>query len=259
MIRGTREWAVAEIDCCIGCTHGCRYCYGRANALRNGKIQALSEWDESVVVTGEVEKCQPLYPGQVMFPANHDITEQTIEAALTVIGNLLDSGNRVLIVSKPSPPCIVRLCDAFADKRQQILFRFTITARDPDILTFWEPGAPTYRERRQALELAAGRGFATSVSIEPMLDAADVITMVQELEGAVSHSIWVGKMNRIDERVASESEQAREEMRRIRQEQGDVRILELYGKLKDHPLLRWKESIKEVVGLPLMQEPGLDR
>jgi DNA repair photolyase len=194
-----------------------------------------------------------------MFPANHDITPATLEAGLTVISNLLDSGNRVLVVSKPASSCITRICDAFADRREQILFRFTITARNPDILQFWEPGAPTYPERRAALEIAAERGFATSVSIEPMLDTNDVVGMVAELEGAVNHSFWIGKMNRIEARVAGDSARLREEIHRIRQGQDDGRIREIYETLKDNPLLRWKESIKQVVGLPLAQEPGLDR
>jgi hypothetical protein len=38
---------------------------------------------------------------------------------------------------------------------------------------------------------------------------------------------------------------------RIEQEQTDERITELYERLKDMPKVCWKESIKEVVGLPL--------
>jgi len=42
------------------------------------------------------------------------------------------------------------------------------------------------------------------------------------------------------------------------QSQSDERILSLYEKLKDHPKIKWKESIKKVVGLQIPTEAGLD-
>ena len=144
MIRGTREWAVAEINCCIGCPHGCLYCYGRTAAMNRGLVRSAGEWSKSRIIVDDVEKEHPRYPGQVMFPAAHDITMENIDAAIAVVDNLLVSGNRVLIVSKPSPEIITRLCERFSGKREQILFRFTITARSEDILSFWEPGAPPF-------------------------------------------------------------------------------------------------------------------
>ena len=250
---------MAEIDCCLGCPHDCRYCYARTAALKKGAIERPEQWPEMHILPEEVEKQRPQYSGQVMFPANHDITGENLDAAVTVIGKLLASGNRVLVVSKPAPACIARLCRTFAKQREQILFRFTITARDQDILDFWEPGAPTFEERFRALVLAYEHGFETSVSIEPMLDAPDVVTLVADLGPYVTHSIWVGKMNKIDERVANGSGQVIGEISRIRTEQEDHHIVKLYETLKDNPLIRWKESIKQVIGLPLNEQPGLDR
>jgi hypothetical protein len=258
MIRGTREWAVAEINCCTGCPHGCRYCYARAAALEKGIIASPQQWANSVINPDQVEREHPLYPGQVMFPAAHDIIPENIEAAVTVVAHLLELGNRVLIVSKPSPHCIGRLCDEFSKCREQILFRFTITARNQRIVSFWEPGAPSYQQRLQALKLAHERGFATSVSIEPMLDTGDVAAMVTELGPWVSHSIWLGKMNRIAGRVVIDSPGVAEEVARVEREQSDEQIRKIYSLLQDNQLIRWKESIKNIVGLPLTSQPGLD-
>jgi len=257
-IRGTREWAVAEINCSIGCPHGCRYCYARSAALISGQIEHAEEWLQCIA-DQKIRSQYPRFSGQVMFPAAHDIIIENLDTSIDVIGKLLQSGNRVLIVSKPSLVCIEKLCDTFYRMRSNILFRFTITARNQEILSFWEPGAPSYNERKQALEMAFERGFTTSVSIEPMLDVGDVVPLVADLQDFVSHSIWIGMMNKINQRVICDSERAQREVFRIEQEQRDERIMRLYLELRKNKRIRWKESIKEVIGLPLARQAGLDQ
>jgi hypothetical protein len=44
----------------------------------------------------------------------------------------------------------------------------------------------------------------------------------------------------------------------IERAQADGEIGLLYKALKDHPLIRWKESVKKVVGLELAERAGLD-
>ena len=258
MIRGTREWAVAEINCCVGCEHNCRYCYARIKAMERGDITASAEWSSSRVIEDQVHRRFRLYNGQVMFPTAHDITCENLDSCLEVLAALLERGNRVLIVSKPSPECIAALCDHLAGYREQVLFRFTITARDDRILSFWEPGAPGYARRVESLAHAYRKGYGTSVSIEPMLDAGDVEGLVAELSPWVSHSIWIGKMNKIERRVEIDSPEVEREVARIRREQTDENIRALYHRLKGNKLVRWKESIKEVVGIPPAAEIGQD-
>jgi DNA repair photolyase len=258
-ISGTREWAVAEINCCIGCPHNCRYCYARLAAVKSGAIASADQWPHGRIDAEMVAAAHPCYGGQVMFPTAHDIIDDNLEAAMQVIANLLAAGNRVLVVSKPSLSCIEQICDRLIEDRERLLFRFSITARNEAILAFWEPGAPPYRERLRALERAFSRGFATSISIEPLLDVGDIEGLVAELAPFVTHSIWIGKMNRIEERVTIESAQTAAEVERIRTQQSDAGIKALYESLKDHPLIRWKESIKAVVGLELLSECGHDR
>jgi len=259
MISGTREWAVAEINCCLGCPHDCRYCYAQTAALKKGLITSVEQWAQSRIIDQAVKETQPHYQGRVMFPTAHDIVEENLAASTEVIGHLLAADNKVLIVSKPSVYCIDKICDRFYRHRHRILFRFTITARDYAVLSFWEPGAPDYPNRLASLKIAYQRGFETSISIEPILDISDLNEMIAELEPFVDHSIWIGKMNRIEERVAVDSDKMAEEVARIRSEQDDERIVNLYETLKGNRLIRWKESIKQVVGLPLPTESGLDQ
>jgi DNA repair photolyase len=257
-IRGTAEWAVATVDCCTGCPHGCRYCYARYDFVERRRLVSEEQWQTCTVDDHEVAKAHPLYAGQVMFPAHHDIVPENLAACRTVLLNLLQAGNRVLVVSKPHLLCIEELCREFRPYRDRLLFRFTITARNAEILKFWEPRAPAYNERKSCLELAFRAGFATSVSIEPMLDSSDVVAMVDELQTFVTHSLWLGKMNEIDERVVCATSETQVEIERIQREQDDAHLHEIYRQLHKRPLIRWKESMKTVLGLDLASEPGLD-
>ena len=257
-IRGTREWAVATVDCCIGCPHDCRYCYARYDAVQEKQKVTAEMWRTCRALDEEVKRKHPLYPGQVMFPANHDIVPEILDECLEVIGNLLVAGNRLLIVSKPHKVCIERICKEFHDRREQLLFRFTITARSDELLAFWEPGAPAYRERVACLASAHAQGFATSVSVEPILDIADVVNMVHELLPLVNHSIWLGRMNKIQQRVLLDSREASERVTDVELGQSAQEIWHIYRQLCDEPRVRWKESIKEVVGIALPLQAGLD-
>jgi len=256
-ISGTREWAVAEINCSIGCPHDCRYCYARYDAVKKNGVLTAEQW--ASCRKNEEENTQyPLYNGRVMFPAAHDIVADNLKDCVRTLWSLFDSGNDVLIVSKPHLNVIQELCKTFEKQKQSILFRFTITARDEEILSFWEPNAPVYSERLASLRFANESGFETSVSVEPILHMSDVISMVRELLPLVSDTIWLGKMNKISSRVDVESPSVEREIDRILHEQQDHKIIQLYSALKNTRKIRWKESIKEVVGISLAGKAGLD-
>lgn len=257
-IQGTREWAVASIDCCLGCPNGCKYCYGRFDQTVRKKIVSVDAWSKTQVLEDELTKKHPHYPGQVMFPTNHDIVPENLDSCLVVLKNLLTANNQVLVVTKPVISCIETLCQELLSNKDNILFRFTITARDSKILSMWEPSASSYEERFESLEYGFSKGFQTSVSIEPMLDSSDVVGMVRELLPFVSHSVWIGKMNKIDERVESSSAQMIRAIINIKNGQTDEEIFKIYHELKNEPLVRWKESIKDIIGLTRATQPGQD-
>ncbi len=257
-VRGTGEWAVATVDCCIGCPNDCKYCYARYSLVERKRLVSPDDWLVCHLKEDELVRRHPLYPGQVMFPANHDIVPENLDGCIRVIRHLLAVGNRVLLVSKPHLSCMKKLCSEFSDYKEQILFRFTITARKSEILRCWEPQAPLYTERKSCLQYVYENGFSSSVSVEPMLDIDDVAVMVHDLMPYVTHSIWLGKLNKIKERVICDTDEMRSEIARILKGQTDTNINKLYGELKDLKKIRWKESIKEVVGLELVGEPGLD-
>ena len=60
-ISGTLEWAVANKNCLVGCTHDCRYCYARAQAIRF-KRSSLGTWSHPVLNEAEVKRKMGKHP-----------------------------------------------------------------------------------------------------------------------------------------------------------------------------------------------------
>lgn len=258
-ISGTTEWADKNYNCVDGCEHNCRYCYARFNAVVRFQRIKLEDWERPQVRKHDVDRRMGrICKHAVMFPTTHDITPQVLDACETTIQHLLDGGNPLLIVSKPHIECIMSICKRFEAYMDQILFRFTIGALDETILEYWEPGAPRFLERFQCLKLAWQMGYKTSVSVEPMLDGDNVIELFAMLEPFVNDAIWIGKMNKVKERTKTLTPTDELHVSKIIEGQTDEKIWTLYNELKDEPKVKWKESIKSVVGLDLATEAGVD-
>jgi uncharacterized Fe-S cluster-containing radical SAM superfamily protein len=257
-ISGTKEWSVESVNILLGCPHKCRYCYARANALRRRQVLSFEAWGEKYLRlrAKEVTKRRVNVGGTVMFPTTHDIVPQFLEPCLEVMERILRAGNRLLVVSKPHLECIRAICERFAEHRAQILFRFSIGAADNAILSYWEPGAPSFEERVECLRHAFQQGFATSVSCEPLLDSPHAAELFGMLAPYVTDSIWIGKMNGIAYRLEPDVDP--DAVRRIEEGQTDDAVRRVYAALKDEPQARWKDSYKQVLGLALADEAGLD-
>lgn len=265
---GTREWADYSVNVQVGCENACLYCYARAKITSTHRSMTTDRWSRPIINRAKVyqEYRLQLKPDgrhkRAMFPSSHDITEGNIRESITVLRKLLENGTEVLIVSKPRLECVKELCRELAGHRDQILYRFTIGSADNDVLRFWEPEASTYEERVEALELAQANAFATSVSCEPMLDGR-IDRVIEDVRPFVGHSIWIGKINWLNKRLALNCngvllEEAKRRGAELLEMQGDENILALFERYKNDPLIRWKGSIKEVVGIELPTEPGLD-
>jgi len=251
--KGTKEWSVSSANFISGCKNDCKYCYSKALAIRS-KRKTRDNWKEEVIRTKDLnKKWKRIEGGRIMFPSSHDITPQHLPESIQFLKNILQPGNEVLIVSKPHLECIKAICDEFIDYKDKILFRFTIGSSMSSILEFWEPGAPSYEERVDALKYACRAGFETSVSCEPMLDDW-IMEVVDIVRPYVTHSIWLGKMIQIKERLLLNNEltaELRTRANEIDRWQSDFAIKNLYDRYKFDRLIRWKGDIKTVVGLPI--------
>lgn len=248
---GTKEWAERNINIQIGCEHGCRYCYARFNAVEFRKYCKAEDWPNPIINHGKVDKNYGKHKGVLMFPSTHDITPRNISECLCVLRKLLDAGNKVLIVTKPHWECITLICEALAEHRDQILFRFTIGSMHDEALSFWEPGAPNYDERLSCLKYAYAKRFSTSVSCEPYLDA-DVIDLYCRVKPWITHSFWVGLLNEYSKRVDVSEISATDDYKYIlpmQKAQTLDEIKKIYKQLKNERLVMWKDSIRKALNL----------
>jgi len=246
---GTWEWANWVINIQRGCEHDCRYCYARYDAVHRFHYCTLEQWRQPEIITKRVERTFSRRNGITMFPSSHDITPHNIEPCMEVLHKLLAAGNRVLIVSKPHWPCVTRMCEEFKEFRDQILFRFTIGSTYDKVLEFWEPGAPNFAERISALQYAFHAGYQTSVSCEPYLDAY-ICQLVEAVTDWVTETIWIGRMNKVKQRVdlaGVTDDQMRQFVVPMLVASGHMFVMMIVELLKDHPQIRWKDSIRAVI------------
>jgi len=65
-------------------------------------------------------------------------------------------------------------------------------------------------------------------------------------------------MNKVRRRVNIDTKEGDRAVIGIERSQRDEAVRQVYERYQDHPMIRWKDSVKQVVGLPLLQEAGLD-
>lgn len=245
-ITGTREWADYNVNCVSGCSNNCRYCYAKMMANRFGRATE-ENWKIMKIRHEKVNKDYGKKPGRVMFPSSHDITDDPdIEnACFSVLSNLLENGNEVLVTTKPNFSTTKKIVSRFDAYRERIQFRFTITSLDDDLLSFWEPNAPLFQERINSLKFAFTEKYRTSVSIEPFLDYHPE-ELVKYVEPYCTESIWIGKMNYIRRNNLTLFEKKYYE--NVRKNYTWEHLEEIFFNLKDNPKIRFKDSFGIITG-----------
>jgi DNA repair photolyase len=274
-VTGVGEWAHFSMSCFQGCDNNCSYCWAQADKIRKAKSKedkkkitsenrqdpTQRDWDKVVSALKAGQRKLPV-GSSVMFPGTHDITPKTIDYCLRTLKLILeaDAKHEVLIVSKPWPECITRLCTELDGYKDRILFRFTIGSADDKVLKFWEPDAPTFRERLAALKHAFDMGFQTSVSMEPLLDdkPEEVILRAYRF---VTHSIWLGAAFDFPARLKDNGCGDKRHLgaaKKLADLQSEPNIRKLAEVWDCFPKIRLKDSLKKILGLTTNPEKGMD-
>jgi DNA repair photolyase len=258
-VHGTGEWAAGNVNIQLGCEHDCKYCYAKQNAIRF-KRATVDSWREPTLSEKAVNKCFGRRRGVLMVPSTHDVTAGNVEHYVKLLKRILEAGNRVLVVSKPHLECVKKMCEELKDYREQILYRFTIGSADDDVLGYWEPGAPLFEERYRSLKWAYDKGFETSVSCEPMLDG-NIEAVIEKVRPYVTDAIWLGRANRLRSVLAINcpgDDEARRRADALIKTWNDTAVRDLYERFKNDQKIKWKDSIKKLVGIDRPTEKGMD-
>lgn len=239
---GTKEWADSNVNCYFGCSNNCRYCYAKKMAVRF-KRKTENTWKIMDPNMKSIRKKYRKRIGRIMFPTSHDITKESFNGCIIVLKKLINAGNNILITTKPVFKIIENICKTFEKNKDLIQFRFTITSINDDVLKFWEPEAPRFEERFEALKYAYNYGYRTSISIEPFLDK-DPIPLIKTLLPYVTESIWIGKMNYI--RVNGIPKSSKKYYRLIREANTKKNLKIILKNLKKFPesMIQIKDSIE---------------
>ena len=96
------------------------------------------------------------------------------------------------------------------------------------------------------------------ISVEPMLDSANIDALISELLPYITHSLWIGTMNHSGRFGKISDVILQQAINKIKRGQTNSIIKSIYRRYKDNPLIKWKEEIKKIVGIPLAKKPGMD-
>lgn len=244
MTKGTKEWAQRNENCYQHCRNGCRYCYAMRNDIRF-RHGTPASWLEMKPNLKSLDRKKFIRrTGRVMFPTAHDLFYDQKDVWGGFLSHLINTNDEVLITTKPDPNVINWICHVFLGDKDKIQFRFTITSYHDKYTKFWEPFAPLYEKRFDALRIAFDRGFKTSISMEPFLDDQPEF-LVERLKPYVTESIWIGPMNfkhvnpkefKLDELL---------EVQRVKNLCCKKQLTEIYTNLKGEPLIRFKDGFIE--------------
>lgn len=246
---GTKEWAEANCNFQKGCRNDCVYCYAKAMAIRFGTATPGS-WKEPVISMPE-----RLPKGKmVMLPSSHDIDNRNIDAAIEILGRLLERNNKVLIVTKPrlsTTTSLIRFLKSPACRgyKDRVMFRLTIGTADDKMLQLFEPEAPTFHERFMALRELYIAKIPAGVSAEPLLGGLETFDdLYLRVRRFLTDQIWVGKMNQPRQRIHVNAPGFDEDLVDwIIQKQMDEEMLRLHDKYRDDPNVAFKDSIRNLV------------
>jgi hypothetical protein len=250
---GTKEWAERNSNIQTGCPYDCRYCYAKEMAIRFKR--ATPESWRTPDLRGAQVMAKRKVPGVTMFPTAHDITLANARICQAQLDLILQSGDNVLVVTKGDLLAIMEtlipLRCAWPDLRRRLEVRVTLGSANDGTLRLWEPGAPPMAVRLASLRWAKEQGFRTSLSLEPMLDAypgAVLAAVAPHLTG----ECWIGIGRDLVRRVGINCPGNTPIMRcavSLQRHWTPERLRGLYENLKENLWIRWKDSIREAIGL----------
>lgn len=192
------EYAAFSLNLHHGCTHDCEYCYARDRIEKKSREQYKRDFNVSVKKSSLKNIEADLMSWQGERKPVH----------LTFIGDPYDLGRQ----DNSDVRAVLELFKKYRHPFQTLTKGGTKAVQDFDLygegcrfgctLTFnndkdsleWEPGAALPADRVAALKDAHARGISTWVSLEPVIDPAQTLALIEATHEVVDH-YGVGKWN----------------------------------------------------------------
>ena len=196
------EYAPLACNLYMGCTHGCKYCYA-PGCVRH----SLEDWHSSAIVrkdvvdlfAKDVEWLSVNMPDnekrRVLFCFLSD-PYQPLESRLHITRKCLqiarEHGVKIDILTKGT---YARVSKDFAlMKAVGVRFGVTLSFIDDAKRKEWEPMAASVSDRLKLLKKAHEMGIRTWVSVEPVIDPDEAISVIERARAFVDY--WkIGKLN----------------------------------------------------------------
>lgn len=198
-----REYSELAVHLFTGCSHACRYCYCPAVLRKTIDAWALDPQPRRNVLRELERDARRMQgdPREILLSFMSDPYHSDEAAQLTREALLLLEQHdlRVQVLTKGGRRSIQDF-DILARNRWK--YGATIIFQSESLRQQWEPGAPSIAERIEAIREAHRQGIFTWVSVEPVVDPAEAIKVVENLRGEVD--FWkIGKLNHDRQREAS--------------------------------------------------------
>ena len=194
------EYAELALNIYKGCTHQCGYCFNKSTPWGSEFFNSPNPKEEIFKkVIYDAKKLAGTSCPEVLISFVGD-PYQPIEMKLglteVVISVLRDYGIPYTILTKGGLRVLrdlKTLSKSYASFGTTLVFN-----EDSKLSRYWEPYAPPYWDRVEAIKLAKNMGIKTWVSLEPVIEPVQSIQIVKELHRIVDH--WkVGKINHYPE------------------------------------------------------------
>jgi len=192
------EYAQRALNIYKGCTHACRYCYGKRRLSATQKADYDTNPNPKADFIAKLRKEAAKFPpdtpeillsflGDVYQPAEMELrlTRQAIEI-------LIENDLPFTILTKGGTRAVrdFDLLEGYPKAR----FGTTLIFSEQKHSDHWEPGAATIVNRIATIRIARRRGIKTWVSLEPVINPEQALALIYQIHPFVDH--WkIGKIN----------------------------------------------------------------
>jgi DNA repair photolyase len=183
------EYALHGLNLYGGCSHGCIYCYNRFRFHRS--CNSLLKKATLENIEANLKLMRDREPVHLCFVGDpYDMGRQDNSYTRKVLELFRKYDHPFQVLTKGGLKA-ARDFDLYGPDDR---FGVTLTFINPNDSRLWEPGAALPSDRIAALKLAHERGIKTWVSLEPVIDPAQTLALVEATHEYVDF-YGVGKWN----------------------------------------------------------------